>query len=69
MGHAKVAREAGLTNRDLGATPVMVAETTTLNTILDATFATDSDVSLKQTIAAVTALSASLAARIAAVEI
>jgi hypothetical protein len=43
MGHAKVAREAGLTNRDLGATPVMVAETTTLNTILDATFATDAD--------------------------
>ena len=69
MGQAKTPREAGLTNRNLGTTPVMIATTTTLNTVIDTTFSTDSDVALKASIASLTALSASLAARLTAVEV
>lgn len=69
MGQAKTPREAGLTNRDLGTTPVMIASTTTLNTVIDTAFATDSDVALKATVASLTAVSASLASRLAALEV
>ena len=41
--------------------PVMIPSGSTLNQVVDVTFATDADVALKETIATVTALSASLA--------
>jgi hypothetical protein len=52
--------------RDAGSKPAMIAGNTTLNSVVDTTFATDANITT--TTATLTSLSASLAARLTAIE-